>query len=64
MHLFTMATAHVAIIWLKQKRKVSQLVNFKLQVLSYYVSSRMIPLSILETHGQSPHVRWEENPTV
>lgn len=33
MHLFTMAMAWVAIIWLKQKRKITQPVNLNLWVL-------------------------------
>lgn len=60
----TMAAAPVATIWLKQKRKVTQLVNFKLRLPGYCIPSGLILLSNLETQGWSPQVRWEENPRV
>lgn len=61
MLLFPMAAAHAATIWLKQKRKVIQFFNFKLWVSGYCIPGGMI-LSVVGTLGQSPHVRWEENP--
>lgn len=56
MHFFTTAAVHAATIWLKQKRKVTQFVTFRLRVSDYCISSGMILLTILETQGQSLQV--------